>query len=152
MLKRLKAVGYDRGRVGGSESYFVLYFILLWVGLFYWKALERKLPAWTSLERSHHSQDLVGLGLSFKGSHLLGVNLSCHWPEKQQREFELSLMSHVALLFCVIICLGWRLMDFFFKCAFGVTGEAIQNVHSVIRGDETIRPFSSGTKLPTPRK
>lgn len=40
----------------------------------------------------------------------------------------------------------------FLKCAFGVTGEAIQSVHNVTGGDKTIHPFSSSTKQSTPRK
>lgn len=51
-----------------------------------------------------------------KDSYFLGICLDLSWPEKQRFNFELSLMSHFALLFCVMPRLGWRVIDFFEMC------------------------------------
>lgn len=87
---------------------------------------------------------LNGFGV-VKESHLLGINLNFHWPEKQQCEFKSDEPCHPALL-------SDAMSGIFLKCAFGVTRKAIQSVHNVTGGDKTIHPFSGSTKPPTPRK
>lgn len=94
----------------------VLYLVFLWMGLFYWKALERKLLAWSSLERSRHVSQLNRFWIVAEGWAPFGYRPELYWPEKQQWAFELSLMGHVVLVLCMMICLGWRRLMFLEMC------------------------------------
>lgn len=82
--------------------------------------------------------DGLGSGLRWEHSHLSSVSANPHWLEEERCELELNLMNHFILLFSVMLCLRWRVIDFL-KCAFGVTGEAIQSVYNVSGGDKAIR-------------
>lgn len=93
------------------------------------------------------SNDGLGSGLRWEHSHLSSVSVNPHWLEEQRCELELNLMNHFILLFSVMLCLRWRVIDFL-KCAFGVTGEAIQSVYNVSGGDKAIHRSAAAQGSP----
>lgn len=126
--------------------------VILLKGNFYWhKALQREITV---------CNKCIDSGLQLKDSHLLSINLNSHWLEKQRQEFELSLMSHFILLFSVMLCLQWRVIDVFKMCLWSYrrghpecpqchwrrqNHPSIQQQHKAVYTKKTIHPQTDQT-------